>query len=89
MKKIKFYRKLLFFFGLKELTEDIDLDFNSNTRIAFSSTYLIILYILNQYFLEIFISNVNIVFRGIILLASLSIFVEILYMITMKKYNSK
>ena len=89
MKKIKFYRKLLFFFGLKELTEDIDLDFNSNTRIAFSSTYLIILYILNQYFLEIFISNVNIVLRGIILLASLSIFVEILYMVTMKKYNSK
>ncbi|MDZ4993397.1 hypothetical protein GNF80_10520 [Clostridium perfringens] len=75
--------------GVKELTEDIDLDFNSNTRIAFSSTYIIILYILNQYFLEIFISNVNIVLRGIILLASLSVFVEILYMVTMKKYNSK
>lgn len=89
MKKVKFYRKLLFFFGVKELTEDIDLDFNSNTRIAFSGTYILILYILNQYFLDVFISNVNIVLRGIILVASLSIFVEVLYMVTMKKYNSK
>lgn len=89
MKKVKFYRKLLFFFGVKELTEDIDLDFNSNTRIAFSGAYILILYILNQYFLDVFISNVNIVLRGIILVASLSIFVEVLYMVTMKKYNSK
>ncbi|MDZ5253568.1 hypothetical protein [Clostridium sp. LIBA-8841] len=89
MKKVKFYRKLLFFLGIKELTEDIDLDFNPKTRISFSMTYLIILYILNQYFLEIFIKNVNIVLRVIILLASLSVFVESLYMITMKQYNSK
>lgn len=89
MKKVKFYRKLLFFFGVKELTEEIDLDFNSNTRIAFSGAYILILYILNQYFLDVFISNVNIVLRGIILVASLSIFVEVLYMVTMKKYNSK
>lgn len=89
MKKVKFYRKLLFFLGIKELTEDIDLDFNPKTRTSFSMTYLIILYILNQYFLEMFIKNVNIVLRVIILLASLSVFVESLYMITMKQYNSK
>lgn len=89
MKKVKFYRKLLFFLGIKELTEDIDLDFNPKTRTSFSMTYLIILYILNQYFLEMFIKNVNIVLRVIILLASLSVFVECLYMITMKQYNSK
>lgn len=84
--KVRFYRKLLFFFGIKDLTDEIDLDFNYSVRATFEGGFILLLYILNQYFLDIFINNVNIFSRGILLIILLVTFVETLYILTIRKY---
>ncbi len=87
MKKVSLIRKLLFFLGLASLNNDIDLDFNYKTRIIIFFTFLSPLYIINEYYLDIFINNTNMFFRFILLSVYLYTYVEILYIITMKQYK--
>lgn len=87
MKKVSLIRKLLFFLGLASLNNDIDLDFNYKTRMIIFFTFLLPLYIINEYYLDIFINNTNMFFRFILLSIYLYTYVEILYIITMKQYK--
>lgn len=87
MKKVSLIRNLLFFLGLASLNNEIDLDFNYKTRMIIFFTFLLPLYILNQYYLGIFINNTNMFFRLILLSLYLYAYVEILYIITMKQYK--
>ena len=87
MKKVSLIRKLLFFLGLASLNNDIDLDFNYKTRMIIFFTFILPLYILNEYYLDIFINNTNMFFRFILLSVYLYAYVEILYRITMKQYK--
>ncbi len=88
MKKINLTRKLLFFFlGLAPLNEEIDLDFNFKTRTIIILIFISSIFLFNKYFLNIFISNLNIFLRVIITLTYLFIWVNILYLITIKQYK--
>ena len=87
MTKVSLIRKLLFFLGLAPLNNDINLDFNYKTRTTILLTFLLPLYIITQYYLDIFINNTNMFFRLILLSVYLYAYVEILYIITMKQYK--
>ena len=87
MKKINLTRKLLFFLGLAPLNEERDLDFNFKTRTIIILIFISSIFLFNKYFLNIFISNLNIFLRVIITLTYLFIWVNILYLITIKQYK--
>ncbi|ELC8441010.1 hypothetical protein QYB59_000004 [Clostridium perfringens] len=87
MKNIKFKKKILFFFGLAPLNEEIDLNFNFKTRTIIFLIFFISLYVLNQYYLDFFINSTNLLLRVILLFIYLYAMVEILYLITIKQYK--
>lgn len=87
MKKISLIRKLLFFLGLRPLSKEIDLDFNFKTRTNIALIFITSLYFFNEFFLNFFINNINIFLRLLIILIYLFIWVEILYLITIKQFN--
>lgn len=87
MKKISVIRKLLFFLDLCPLNKEINLNFNPKTRISIVLIFLSSIYFFNKYFLNFFISHINIFLRIIIVLIYLFIWVEILYLITIKQFN--
>lgn len=87
MKKVSLIKKTLFFLGLTPLNEDIDLDFNFKTRTNIELIFIGSLYFFNEYFLNFFINNINIFLRLFIILIYLFIWVEILYLITIKQFN--
>lgn len=87
--KVSFMRKLLFFFGLKDLTDDIDLEFNPKTRIGLFIPYFILLYALSGPCLDFFLNHFNLLFRIILVFGLLFVFVELLYWITIKMYNKE
>lgn len=87
MKKVSLIKKTLFFLGLTPLNEDIDLDFNFKTRTNIELIFIGSLYFFNEYFLNFFINNINIFLRALIIFIYLFIWVEILYLITIKQFN--
>lgn len=87
MKKISLIRKLLFFLYLTSLNEEIDWDFNYKTRCIITLIFIASISLFNKYFLDSFINNINIFLRFFIVLIYLFIWVEISYIITIKKFN--
>lgn len=87
--KVSFMKKLMFFFGLKDLTDDIDLDFNPKTRIGLVILYCALLYMFSEFYLDFFLNHFNLLFRIILVFGLLFVFVELLYWITIKMYNKE
>ncbi len=87
MKKVSLIKKLLFFLYLTPLNEEIDWDFNYKTRSTITLIFIASLSLFNKYFLDSFINNINIFLRLFIILIYLFIWVEISYLITIKKFN--
>ncbi|MGG5461667.1 hypothetical protein [Clostridium sp. B9] len=87
MKKISLINKILFFWDIRDLSDEIDIDFNRKTKTFFQLSFIFSLYLFNKFCLDYFISNVNFFFRVILLLLYFYAFVQILYLVTLKMYD--